>query len=67
MTYILVIWTIVGFAGTQLYTHERYDWRPIGEFHNAQVMPIKLALEMCEEAAKKLELKPGKYQCIRSK
>lgn len=68
MTYILVIWTIVGFAGTQVSTHPRYDWRPIGEFssENGRVGPtVRSASEMCEEAARQLQV--GQYRCVRSK
>ena len=59
MSYILVIWTIVGYAGTQVSTHTKYDWRPIGEFHGTQAN--------CEIAARQLSLKPEAYRCVRSK
>lgn len=74
MNYILVIWTVVGYAGagTQFSTHfqtER-DWRPIGEFHYEEGRigdTKKTALQMCEEAARQLSLKPERYRCVRSK
>lgn len=71
-SYILVIWTVVGFAGagTQYskdYKKE-YDWRPIGEFHIEEGrMNMKSALEMCEDAARQLNLGPSRYRCVRSK
>ena len=67
-TYILVIWTVVGYAGTQSSTHTKMDWRPIGEFHLEQGrMGGKSALEMCEDAARQLALKSENYRCVRSK
>ena len=67
MTYILVIWTIVGFAGTQVSTHEKYDWRPIGEFHTDNWERKYDAKEMCENAARQLNLKSDRYRCVRNK
>lgn len=68
MTYILVIWTIVGYAGTSSQTWREYDWRPIGEFHSVQEYDRKMsAKELCEEGARQLGLKSDKYRCIRSK
>lgn len=67
-TYILVIWTVVGYAGTQSSTHIKMDWRPIGEFHLEQGrLGGKSALEMCEDAARQLALKSENYRCVRSK
>ena len=67
-TYILVIWTVVGYAGTNHSTHTKYDWRPIGEFHlDHGRMGGKSALEMCEDAARQLALKTDAYRCVRSK
>lgn len=67
-TYILVIWTVVGYAGTQSSTHTKMDWRPIGEFHLQHGrLGGKSALEMCEEAARQLALKPENYRCVMSK
>ncbi len=70
-TYILVIWTVVGAfgQGTGTYIPKEYrDWRPIGEFHLDQGrMGGKSALEMCEEGARQLALKPENYRCVRSK
>ncbi len=70
--YILVIWTVVGYAGagTQFSTHYKseYDWRPIGEFYMEEGRTNKkTALQMCEEAARQLALKSEKYRCVRSK
>ena len=67
-TYILVIWTVVGYAGTQSSTHTKMDWRPIGEFHLEQGrLGGKSALELCEDAARQLGLKTENYRCVRSK
>jgi len=70
--YILVIWTVVGYAGagTQFSNQWKieHDWRPIGEFHMEEGrVGKKTALQMCEEAARQLALKPEFYRCIRSK
>lgn len=56
MSYILVIWTVVGFAGTQFSTHEKMGWRPIGEFqHQAG----------CEKAAAELGITdPKSFRCL---
>lgn len=67
MTYILVIWTIVGFAGTQTSTHPKYDWRPIGEFHTDSWERKLSAEQMCHAAAKKLVITSDKYRCVRNK
>jgi hypothetical protein len=72
LTYILMIWTVVGYAGagTQYsrdYKIER-DWRPLGEFHMEEGRTnMKSALQMCEDAAKQLGLKYENYRCVRSK
>ena len=66
ISYILVIWTIVGYAGTAHIIHEKYDWRPIGEFHQS-VGQGKNAIEMCEDAARQLAVKADRYRCVRSK
>ena len=66
MSYILVIWTIVGYAGTQISLHEKYGWQPIGEFH--EVGYVYDALKKCEEAARQLGYSDSKnYRCLRSK
>lgn len=52
---ILVIWTLVGFAGTQMSLHEKYDWRPIGEFTS----PIS-----CQNAAKQLGISVDRFRCL---
>ena len=72
LSYILVIWTMVGYAGagTQYsrYWKSEYDWRPIGEFHLEEGrVGKKSALEMCEDAARELGLKRDRYRCVRSK
>ncbi len=67
-TYILVIWTVVGYAGTNHSTHTKMDWRPIGEFHmEGDRIGLKPAKEMCEDAARQLGLKTENYRCVRSK
>lgn len=67
MSYILVIWTIVGYAGTQVSTHPKYDWRSIGEFHQDSWERKLSAKEMCEAAARELAIESNKYRCVRSK
>lgn len=68
-TYILVIWTVVASVGDRHGIVARsMDWRPIGEFHLDQGrMGGKTALEMCEEAARQLNLNLDRYRCVRSK
>ena len=71
MAYILMIWTVVGFAGagTQYsrdWKTER-DWRPLGEFHQDDWERKYSAQQMCEQAAKQLGLKTENYRCVRSK
>lgn len=58
MTYILVIWTIVGVVSVN---HHKYDWRPIGEFQN------DASHNRCEAAARELGLDPKNYRCVRAK
>ena len=70
MTYILMIWTVVGYAGMShsTYYNTKIDWRPLGEFHREEDRMGKMtALEMCEAAARQLGLKTENYRCIRSK
>lgn len=55
MKTILVIWTIVGYAGTQFVTYKEFDWRPIGEFQS---------IEHCKQAATELGVQPAKFRCI---
>ena len=63
MTYILVIWTVI----TCTPGYCRNDWRPIGEFHQ-EVLERKIsAKEMCEDAARQLNLKTNEWRCVRSK
>jgi len=66
MIYILMIWTVVGYAGTQSSTHTKMDWRPLGEFYNSPDTG-KHARQMCEDAAQQLGLKSDAYRCVRSK
>ena len=69
MIYILMIWTMVGYNNSAVQT--KYDWRPLGEFHNelrnSGLQNGKTAKEMCEDAAQQLTLKSENYRCIRSK
>lgn len=53
--YTLIIWTIVGFAGTQYSTLERYDWRPLST-HTSQAS--------CERAAQQLGIEPKRFRCV---
>lgn len=63
MTYILVIWTAIACAKYNC----KYDWRPIGEFHQ-EVLERKIsAKEMCEDAARQLSLKTNEWRCVRSR
>lgn len=68
MTYILMIWTVVGFAGagTQYSSgwKKEHDWRPLGAFETS---PASNGRELCEAAAKQLGLKYENYRCVRSK
>lgn len=67
--YILMIWTVVGASdsnGSPLKAY--YDWRPLGEFHMEEGRINKrTALQMCEEAARQLNIKSDRYRCVRSK
>jgi len=66
MTYILMIFTIVAASDGAL--EPRSDWRPIGEFHTVQEVNRKISgLELCEAAARRLQLKTNSYQCVRSR
>ena len=67
MIYILMVWTVVGFAGMSHSTSTKMDWRPLGEFHTEFNGRTKTAQEMCEEAARQLGLKTENYRCVRSK
>jgi hypothetical protein len=68
MTYILLIWTVVA-AGAADRTPNiiKYDWRPLGEFHQDNWERKYDAKQMCENAARELGLKTENYRCIRSK
>ena len=55
MSYILVIWTLVGYAGTQYSTWEKYDWRPVGDF---------VSLRACEKGAADLGVDKAKFRCL---
>lgn len=68
MSYLLVVWTIVGYAGTQIAPHEKWDWRPIGEFHTANAVHRPNAgKDLCEEAARQLNIPKEKFRCVRTK
>ena len=68
MIYILLIWTVVGASDSKGGPMKAYrDWRPLGEFHYEDQGRGKTALQMCEEAARQLALKPDTYRCVRSK
>lgn len=70
MIYILMIWTVVGHAGMSHSISTKMDWRPLGEFHMEEGRyggNMKTALQMCEDAARQLALKPENYRCVRSK
>ena len=71
MTYILMIWTVVGFAGMSHSTSTKMDWRPLGEFQKeigkSDPQLGKTAQQMCEDAAQQLGLKNDAYRCVRSK
>jgi hypothetical protein len=57
MSYILVIWTLVGYAGTQYSTWEKKDWRPIGEFSSPTA---------CAKAAADLGITDTKtFRCLK--
>lgn len=68
MTYILMIWTVVGFAGMSHSTVTKMDWRPLGEFHMEENrIGKKSAEEMCNDAARQLGLKTENYRCVRNR
>lgn len=73
MIYILMIWTVVAGGVRPNYSsmEVQRDWRPLGEFQaeltNSGFQVSKTAQQMCEEAARQLNLKPESYRCIRSK
>lgn len=62
--FLLVIWSVVGYAGTQFSTHTKMDWRPIGQFEAPNTGE---ALARCESAAKNMSIEPDKFRCLRSK
>ena len=68
LTYILMIWTVVG-AGASARSPDiiKYDWRPLGEFHQDNWERKYNAQEMCERAARELGLKSDAYRCVRNK
>jgi hypothetical protein len=65
--YSLLIWTVVGFAGTHLSTQERYDWRLLVETQSYNYNGDHNAKEVCETVAKELGLKQNMYRCVRTK
>lgn len=76
MSYVLVIWTIVGYAGVTYTNHGttssqswqvQRDWRPIAEFRMEDGKANKrTALEMCDAAASDLNISRDKYRCVRT-
>ena len=66
MIYILMIGTVVGYAGMSHSTSTKMGWRPLGEFHE-EVQGRKTAQQMCEDAARQLGLETENYRCVRSK
>jgi|DEB19_MinimDraft_2_1074335.scaffolds.fasta_scaffold82680_3 hypothetical protein len=61
-TYILVIWTVVASSGSAGY--KTHDWRTIGEFRMDTWTKSISAKDMCENAARELQLK--KFMCVRN-
>lgn len=55
MNTILVIWTLIGLAGTQYSTYDRFGWRPIGDFASRTA---------CTKAGYDLGLKPNEFRCL---
>jgi hypothetical protein len=60
-----MIWTVVAMAGDRHQQAKAHDWRPIGEFHSADMK--QNALEKCEAAGRQLGLKTENYRCVRNK
>jgi hypothetical protein len=67
MTYVLLIWTVVGFTGSLPTTRSVYDWRPLAETQSYQYNGNHTAKEVCESVAKELGLKQNMYRCVRTK
>ena len=57
MSYILVIWTVVGLAAYPNYSIKQ-DWRSIGEFSTQS---------LCHDAAREMAIASDRYRCVRSK
>lgn len=55
MTYILIIWTMVGYSASYTPAGPRFDWRPVGEFKNAPA---------CVNAAKAMRKPVGEFICL---
>lgn len=53
--YTLIIWTVVGFAGTHTSLYKEYDWRPLST-HETKAS--------CERAAQQLTLSLVRFRCI---
>jgi hypothetical protein len=59
MTYMLVIWTLVGLGTNNSgVSYTKYDWRSLGEFSS---------IELCHSGARELSIKEENFKCIRSK
>lgn len=64
MSFILYVWTVVAMAGDRHYQAKAMDWRPIGEYVQANDVS---GYEKCIAAAKQLGLKSENYRCVRNK
>jgi hypothetical protein len=64
MEYALIIWTVVGMAGTNLSVSHRYDWRPIATFSSTATVN---AIDLCKAAALQLNIKDTNYRCVKTK
>ena len=53
--FILYVWAVTGFAGTQYSVHRIYDWREMGEYASRQ---------KCQEAANQLNIKQTVFRCV---
>jgi hypothetical protein len=61
-SYILYVWTAIFISAAEV----RYEWKPIGEFHSTSSDKVSAKMK-CENAAKRLEIPPIIYECIRSR
>lgn len=64
MIYTLYLWTVIASGSIRPIV----DWRPIGEFHTYDSFKGPTAKELCEKAAKDLDLlADNRYRCVRTK